>query len=124
MIRLKELRQAKGLTQRDTAKIFKVSKSTYNYWENGRIEIDFEKLKEIANYFDVSIDYLLDNSELYYPKITQEERAAGWRDTKKIDVTPDEEDLICWFREIGKIYGKEMQQAQLTMFKNLAENKQ
>lgn len=121
MIRLKELRQAKGLTQRDTAKIFKVSKSTYNYWENGKIEIDFEKLKEIANYFEVSIDYLLDNSELYYPKITQEERAAGWRDTKKIDVTPDEENLIYWFRDIGKLYGKEMQQAQLTMFQNLAE---
>ena len=36
-----------------------VSKSAYNYWEQGKIEIDFENLKKIADYFNVSVDYLL-----------------------------------------------------------------
>lgn len=123
MLKLKELRKEKGLTTVQAAALFKVSKSTYNYWENGVFEIDFEKLKEIANYFEVSIDYLLGNSELYYPEITQEERAAGWRDTKRIDVTPIEDEMLHWFRELGKKYGKEMQEAQITTIKNLVEVK-
>ncbi|MCM1546238.1 MAG: helix-turn-helix domain-containing protein [Clostridiales bacterium] len=123
MLRLKQLRKEKGLTTVQAAEIFKVSKSTYNYWENGVYEIDFEKLKEIAKYFEVSIDYLLDNSELYYPKITQEERAVGWRDTKRINVTPIEDDMLYWFRELGEIYGTEMQQAQIAVIKNLVEVK-
>lgn len=56
-------------------------------------------------------------------RITQEERAAGWRDTKRIDVTPDEEDLVLYFRELGRLYGKEMQKVQLTNMKNLVEVK-
>ena len=123
MLKLKELRKEKGLTTVQAAALFKVSKSTYNYWENEVYEIDFEKLKEIANYFEVSIDYLLGNSDLYYPKITPEERAAGWKDTKRIEVTPDEDDLIYYFRELGRLYGKEMQKVQLTNLKNLVEVK-
>lgn len=60
-------------------------------------------------------------------RITQEERAAGWRDTKSLDVTPDEDELIYWVRELGKVYGKEIQHAQVTtivaMIKNLIEVK-
>lgn len=56
-------------------------------------------------------------------RITQEERAAGWRDTKRIAVTPDEEDLVLYFRELGRLYGKEMQKVQLTNMKNLVEAK-
>lgn len=56
-------------------------------------------------------------------RITQEERAAGWRDTKRIDVTPDEENLVLYFRELGRLYGKEMQKVQLTNMKNLVEVK-
>lgn len=35
MIKLSELRNEKGLTQREIAKIFNVSQGTYNNWENG-----------------------------------------------------------------------------------------
>ncbi len=59
MIRLKELRESVNMSQRAMAAELQVSKSTYNYWEQGKIEIDFENLKNIANYFNVSVDYLL-----------------------------------------------------------------
>lgn len=59
MIRLKELRQSVNLNQREMAEVFNVSKSTYNYWEQGKIEIDFKNLMLIADYFNVSVDYLL-----------------------------------------------------------------
>lgn len=117
-LKLKELRTAENLSQKDLAAILNVSTGTVGNWEVGAREPGYEMTMKIANYFGITIDELLGRN-----RITQEERAAGWRDTKRLDVTPDEEDLIYWFREIGKIYGKEMQQAQLTMFKNLAENK-
>lgn len=59
MIRLYELRMERGLTQRDIAKIFRVSQATYNNWENGRTEPCIEKLVAMANYFNISVDYLL-----------------------------------------------------------------
>lgn len=118
MNRIRELRKDSDLTLKEFGLKIGVAESTLSLYETGRREPDYTTLIKIADFFRVSTDYILCRGE-----ITQEEREAGWRDTKKIDVTPDEEDLIYWFRDIGKLYGKEMQQAQLTMFKNLAENK-
>lgn len=118
MNRIRELRKESGLTLKELGSKIGVAESTLSLYETGGREPDYSTLLKIANFFRVSTDYLLGRVE-----ITQEEIDAGWRDTKKIDVTPDEEDLVIWFREIGKRYGKEMQQAQLTLFKNLAENK-
>jgi transcriptional regulator with XRE-family HTH domain len=59
MIRIKELREKTGMTQTETAKALSVPKSVYNYWENGKTEAGFENLIKLADYFNVSIDYLL-----------------------------------------------------------------
>ena len=64
MNRLKELRKQKGLTQIAFAKIFNAGQSTVANWENGTREPDNEKLKEISNFFDVSVDYLLENTDI------------------------------------------------------------
>jgi len=59
MIRLKELRNAKGLYQKDIANELNIAISTYSYWEQGKIEPDNTTLKKLADYFGVSVDYLL-----------------------------------------------------------------
>lgn len=59
--RLKTLRTARKIKQDDLAKILSVSQSTISGWESGRYEIDHYNLCKIADYFDVSIDYLLDH---------------------------------------------------------------
>lgn len=59
MIKLSELRNEKGLTQREIAKIFNVSQGTYNNWENGKTQPSIEQLVAIADFFGVSIDYLV-----------------------------------------------------------------
>ena len=59
MIKLSELRNEKGLTQREIAKIFNVSQGTYNNWENGKTQPSIEQLVTIADFFGVSIDYLV-----------------------------------------------------------------
>ena len=57
--RLKELRSQKGLTMKNLAEELNVNYTTYVNWEKGKSP-SFEKIADIANYFNVSTDYLLD----------------------------------------------------------------
>ena len=59
MNRLKELRNERNLTQKELGLLFNASQNTISQWENGSREISNDRLAEIANYFDVTIDYLL-----------------------------------------------------------------
>lgn len=63
MTRLFELRKERGLSQRDMAVEFSVSQSTYNNWENARTQPSIEQLIAMARFFDVSVDYLVGNSD-------------------------------------------------------------
>ena len=61
---LRRLREERGLKQETIAKHFKVTPVTYGHWERGRSEPNMETLSALADYFDVSVDYLLGrNSE-------------------------------------------------------------
>ena len=55
---LKKIRLENNLTQEEMAKIINKSSVAYGYYESGRNEPDIETLKKIADYFDVSLDFL------------------------------------------------------------------
>ena len=59
MNRLKELRKQKGLTQQGLADKISVSKITILRWENEERQIKPEKAQQLADYFGVSVGYLL-----------------------------------------------------------------
>ena len=59
MIRLKELRNQFNLSQLDIARQFNVAQNTVSNWENGNRVPDAEMLRKIADYFNVSIDWLI-----------------------------------------------------------------
>ena len=59
MFHLKELRQSKSITQSDLGKALSISPSAIGMYEQGRREPDAEILVKIADYFDVTTDYLL-----------------------------------------------------------------
>lgn len=63
MNRLKELRQSKKKTQQEIADIVGVTKRTYIYWEQGERQIKPEKAKVLADYFGVTVGYLLGFSD-------------------------------------------------------------
>lgn len=67
---LKQLRKDKGLTQTQFASEFNISAGTIAMWETGKRMPDTDMLKKIAQFFNVSIDYLLDNEKS--PSITNE----------------------------------------------------
>lgn len=60
---LKKLRKDKGITQTQFASQFNISSGTIAMWETGKRMPDTDMLKKIAQFFDVSIDYLLDNEK-------------------------------------------------------------
>ena len=53
------LRLERNIKQVDLAKAVSVSQAALSGYETGKYEPDFDTLKRIAEYFDVSIDYLL-----------------------------------------------------------------
>ena len=57
--RLYFLREEKDLTQEDLAKILKVNRVAISQWETGKEVISLIKLNEYANYFNVSMDYIV-----------------------------------------------------------------
>lgn len=57
--RLKESRKAKGLTQREMSEKLDMIVQQYQTYENGRYELDYEKIIKICSILDVSSDYLL-----------------------------------------------------------------
>ncbi|WP_208586119.1 helix-turn-helix domain-containing protein [Gracilibacillus suaedae] len=57
--RLKNLREEKELMQEEVAKKLNISTSAYGYYEQGRNEPSLETIKQLAEIFDVTADYLL-----------------------------------------------------------------
>lgn len=62
-IRLKELREKTGMSQYAFAAAFGVAQSTVGSWEAGKREPNFETTQRLADFFDVSVDYLLGRTD-------------------------------------------------------------
>ncbi len=60
---LKELRSAHGLSQKDVASMLGVDRTTYTKYETGDNQPDIKTVKKIADFFNVSVDYMLGRDE-------------------------------------------------------------
>jgi transcriptional regulator with XRE-family HTH domain len=60
---IRALREDRDLRQREIAEVLCVSQNTYSQYENGVIEFTAEKLIRLADYYNVSVDYLLGRTE-------------------------------------------------------------
>ncbi len=57
--RLKELRKKRGVSQLKLALDLNMNQNTVSRYETGEREADYATLIQLADYFDVSVDYLL-----------------------------------------------------------------
>lgn len=67
--RIKELREKKGITQLKMAIDLNINQNSVSRYESGIRQADYETLIAIADYFNVSIDYILlrtDKPEINY----------------------------------------------------------
>ena len=62
-MRLKELRKKKGITQLKLAMDLGLNQNTVSRYETGEREADYKTLIMLADYFDVSVDYLLERTD-------------------------------------------------------------
>lgn len=62
-MRLKELRKKKNISQLKLALDLNMNQNSISRYETGKVEADYKTLIAIANYFDVSIDYLLERTD-------------------------------------------------------------
>lgn len=60
---LREIREDREIRQKEIAKYLNVSQNTYSQYETGVISLTAEVLIKLADYYDVSIDYLLDRTD-------------------------------------------------------------
>ena len=64
---IKKLRQEMLLTQSQLAEQLQIDQTTVSKWELGKALPDTAMIVKLAKFFDVSTDYLLGLSTLYYP---------------------------------------------------------
>lgn len=98
---LRELRKQRGLTMKELGEKIGVSESTISLYETGRRSPSYEILLKIAEYFGVSVDYLLRGNEeknaiptdSELDELVKDELVGFYGDVKK-ELTPgDIEDI-------------------------------
>lgn len=62
--RLKKLRKKEKLTQKDIATFLNISQPAYQQFESGKKKMNLETMEKLADYFNVSIDYLLGKTDI------------------------------------------------------------
>lgn len=71
MLRIRDIREDKELTQKQISKILGCTQQTYSRYETEEITIDIYSLMELASFYNTSVDYLLGltNEIKPYPRI-------------------------------------------------------
>ncbi len=95
-MRLKELRDEKKLSQEEVAKAIGTSQTNIGRWEKGLNEPSSGFVIKLANYFEVSIDYLLGREDDFGNVVVSENN----------EITPEEKELLTLFRSLPNIRRK------------------
>lgn len=73
--RIRDLREDNDYTQADIAKVLDITRPQYNLYELGDRKFPIDKLKILAEFYDVSIDYILGRTN--YKKVVQAETMSS-----------------------------------------------
>lgn len=85
---LRTLIEERDMTQKELASQLNIAASTMGSYVQGKREPDFDTLKAIAQYFNVSIDYLLDNNSAKAATHQEDEMLRIFR-----SLTPDQREI-------------------------------
>ena len=100
MLRIKELREEKNISQLELAKKLNLTQQSISLYEKEEREPSIDVLKNIANFFNVSLDYLLGKSDIRnYDEDEKEFRFAFHKETEGMT---DEEikDALRFYKEM------------------------
>lgn len=113
-----KLRDSKGVKDSDVVKATGITKSTFSDWKSGRSKPKNDKLQKIADYFGVTIDYLMTGTE-----DKKEPPVLTARDERDITKSLDHIMSEILSGDDGPLYynGQEIDQASLSLLRNAFE---
>lgn len=114
MNKINELRKSKGLSQTALANELGISQSTLSYWERGDYEPDNDSLIKIADFFNVSTDYLLGRTDTPNPPKNKKDLVTESNEAECVDGT------IIFHRD-GKTSRKKFTKEQMDLAMRLLE---
>lgn len=91
--RLKSLRLEAKLSQKELSKELNISQQIITFYEQGKRNPKRETLEKFANFFNVSTDYLLGNTDIKNPEETISDVDMLFRRTSK-DLTPEQQEVF------------------------------
>lgn len=95
---IRELRELKGYTQQDLANKLNVSRSKVAMWETNKRDPGTDDLRELADIFDVTIDYLLGKST--DPKLSRKDELDIAKEIDKINESLENTNELMFHGEI------------------------
>ena len=100
MLRIKELREEKNISQLELAKKLNLTQQSISLYEKGDREPSIDVLKSIANFFNVSLDYLLGKSDIR--NYDEDEKEFLFAFHKETEGMTDEEikDALRFYKEM------------------------
>lgn len=90
----KSLRKKNNLTQAELAQKLRIKQSSISRWEQGLTIPDISILTQLADLYDVSLDYLLGRDEKKYSFNTDEEYCIFQRGGGKVSISKDKQELL------------------------------
>ena len=66
-LRIRDLREDNDYPQKTVADVLSVHQTTYSSYELGKLEIPLEALEKLADFYGVSVDYLLGRTDVKTP---------------------------------------------------------
>lgn len=108
MFKLKELRLESGLKRSKVARDLQMNAGTLANYENEIRQAPYDYLVKFAQYYEVSIDYLLGNSENEMPA------------KQKRQLSADETQLIADYRKLSNL-GKERTAEYVELWLNMTD---
>lgn len=75
MNRIRDLREDRDLSQNELAQVIKTTQQQYSKIETGKSDISGEKLKLLAEFYNISVDYILG--------LIDEPRPLRWKKTEQ-----------------------------------------
>ena len=92
--RITQLRKAKGISQEQLAELLNTTRQAVSKWERGESYPDIDRLKDLAVYFNVSIDYLLGHDVEAVSVNRFVERLNQCKENRSFDIGLDEIRLV------------------------------
>lgn len=101
MLKLTQLRKSENLSQEQLAKIIGVSKQAYGHYEREERELGYDMLCKLADYFGVTVDYLIGHESVKNPIMER----------------PLSEIAENFIREFGELFSDETFQSYARLYK-------